>query len=58
LLNLVPELNKHLKPGGKMLLSGLLSEDESKMLEVTNQELLIHVSTRHQEEWIAMLLRK
>ncbi len=58
LLELVPHLNKHLKPGGKMLLSGLLAEDEAKMLDVINHELMTHVSTRQQEEWIAMLLRK
>jgi len=58
LIDLVPELNKHLKPGGKLLLSGLLAEDSSKMLDVINHELLTHVATRQQDEWIAMLLRK
>lgn len=58
LLELVPELNKYLRPGGKLLLSGLLAEDEHMMLDVTNKQLLTHVSTRQQQEWIAMLLRK
>lgn len=58
LMELIPQLNKHLKAGGKMLLSGLLAEDEAMMLGITNHELLTHVATRHQQEWIAMLLRK
>ncbi len=58
LIELIPTLNSFLKPGGKLLISGLLAEDKAKMLDVINHELLNHVATRQQEEWIAMLLRK
>ncbi len=58
LIELIPDLKNHLKPGGKLLLSGLLAEDESTLLDVLNGELLTHVSTRQQQEWIAMLVRK
>ncbi|MCR9132191.1 MAG: 50S ribosomal protein L11 methyltransferase [bacterium] len=58
LLVLIPILNAHLKPGGKLLLSGLLEADESTILKVTDKQLLTHVATRQQKEWIALLLRK
>lgn len=57
LLDLIPILNAHLKPGGKLLLSGLLEADESTILKVTDKQLLTHVATRQQKEWIALLLR-
>lgn len=58
LMELIPELNKYLKPGGKLLLSGLLEADEPTILEITDKQLLTHVATRQQQEWIAILLRK
>ncbi len=58
LMELIPELNKFLKPGGKLLLSGLLETDESTILKITDKQLLTHVATRQQKEWIAILLRK
>ena len=58
LLELVPKLENHLKKGGKMLLSGLLFDDEEKMLQVAHKQSLRHVFTRQQQEWIAILLNK
>ncbi len=58
LLELVPKLENHLKKGGNMLLSGLLFDDEEKMLEIVHQQSLKHVFTRQQQEWIAILLNK
>ncbi len=58
LMDLIPVLNKHLKRGGTLLLSGLLEADESTILKITDKQLLTHVATRQQKEWIAILLRK
>ena len=58
LLELVPKLENNLKKGGKMLLSGLLFDDEEKMLQVAHKHSLRHVFTRQQQEWIAILLNK
>lgn len=58
LLELIPILTNHLKEDGKMLLSGLLVEDESKIKSITKKEQLLHVGTRREQEWIAMLLNK
>jgi ribosomal protein L11 methyltransferase len=58
LLELIPILTNYLKEDGKMLLSGLLVEDESKIKSITKKEHLLHVGTRQEQEWIAMLLHK
>lgn len=58
LIEMIPGLIGFLKPGGKLLLSGLLAEDESTILEITNAGLLTHHQTRQQDEWIALLLKK
>lgn len=58
LLELIPILTKYLKKDGKMLLSGLLVEDEPKIRSITKKQHLVHVGSRQQQEWIAILLRK
>ena len=58
LLELIPILTNYLKEDGKMLLSGLLVEDESKIRSITKKEHLLYVGTRQEQEWIAMLLHK
>lgn len=55
LIELIPELLKFLKDDGKLLLSGLLVEDEQTMLAQDSLQLLTHVDTRKHKEWIAIL---
>ncbi|MBO6524209.1 MAG: 50S ribosomal protein L11 methyltransferase [Balneolaceae bacterium] len=55
LIHLIPELLGFLKPGGKLLLSGLLEEDENIMLSQESLQGLTHIDTRQQKEWIAIL---
>lgn len=55
LISLLPELITYLKPGGKILLSGLLEEDEKAMKAQHSLRGLTHEETRRQQEWIAML---
>ena len=55
LIYLIPELLNFLKPGGKLLLSGLLEEDEDIMLSQESLKGLTHIETRQQKEWIAIL---
>ncbi len=55
LIYLIPELLSFLKPGGKLLLSGLLEEDEEIMLSQESLKGLTHIETRQQQEWIAIL---
>ncbi|WP_421774766.1 50S ribosomal protein L11 methyltransferase [Gracilimonas sp.] len=55
LIELIPELLEYLKDGGKLLISGLLEEDESVMLKQEVLENLTHLDTRQHKEWIAIL---
>ncbi|MEX0724464.1 MAG: 50S ribosomal protein L11 methyltransferase [Gracilimonas sp.] len=55
LIELIPELLKYLNDGGKLLLSGLLEEDEYVILDQPSVKELRHVDTRQHKEWIAIL---
>ena len=58
LMDLIPLLYNFLKPGGKLLLSGLLTTDESTILPIANTLKLTHHATRQLDEWIALHLEK
>lgn len=58
LIYLIPLLLSYLKKGGKLLLSGLLREDEETILALDSVKALNHVETRQQKEWISILLNK
>lgn len=55
LIYLIPELLTFLKKDGKLLLSGLLQEDEETILSQESIKSLTHLETRQQQEWIAIL---
>ncbi|HBQ58115.1 MAG TPA: 50S ribosomal protein L11 methyltransferase, partial [Balneolaceae bacterium] len=55
LIELLPELTEFLKEDGKLLLSGLLEEDEEVMLKQPAVQKFTHVGTRQHKEWIAIL---
>ncbi|MGN8224332.1 50S ribosomal protein L11 methyltransferase [Gracilimonas sp. BCB1] len=55
LIGLIPELLRYLNEGGKLLISGLLEEDEPVMLKQEALEKLTHRDTRQHKEWIAIL---
>ncbi|MBO6586247.1 MAG: 50S ribosomal protein L11 methyltransferase [Gracilimonas sp.] len=55
LIELIPELLGFLNEDGKLLLSGLLEEDEPVMLKQEALEKLTHLDTRRHKEWIAIL---
>lgn len=55
LIYLIPQLLTFLKPGGKLLLSGLLENDEETIRSQESVAGLTHLETRQQLEWIAML---
>lgn len=57
LIQLIPELLPFLKKGGKLLLSGLLEEDEDTILSQESLNGLTFIETRQQKEWIAILFK-
>ncbi|HPX60718.1 MAG TPA: 50S ribosomal protein L11 methyltransferase [Deltaproteobacteria bacterium] len=54
LARLAPCLTERLKPGGMLILSGILSEKEQLVLEGFASTGLRHVRTRHLGDWVAM----
>lgn len=58
LIELLPELVHRLSEGGKLLLSGLLEEDEKIIKEQPAVALLTYKGTRQHGEWIAILFEK
>jgi len=58
LIDLLPELTEKLSENGKILLSGLLEEDESIIRDQDSVQKLNYVDTRQHGEWIAILLSK
>jgi ribosomal protein L11 methyltransferase len=57
LIDLVPILLSFLTEGGKLLLSGLLENDEPVMLKQEALKKLNHIDTRQHQEWIAILFK-
>ncbi|RNC85287.1 MAG: 50S ribosomal protein L11 methyltransferase [Balneola sp.] len=57
LIELIPQLITHL-PKGKLLLSGLLQEDEPTILNLESLKGFTHLETRQHMEWIAMLFER
>jgi ribosomal protein L11 methyltransferase len=55
LIDLVPVLLTFLNEGGKLLLSGLLEEDEPVILKQDSLQKLNHKGTHQHKEWIAIL---
>lgn len=58
LIELLPELVHRLSEGGKLLLSGLLEEDEKIIKEQQAVAPLTYKGTRQHGEWIAILFEK
>lgn len=56
LLEYIPTLATQLTPGGLLLLSGLLAEDEADILLKTSQNNLLQLNTTARNKWISILL--
>jgi ribosomal protein L11 methyltransferase len=58
LLDLLKDFSVKLNKGGFVLLSGLLEEDEEKILQKYTKEGFRHLETRQLDEWIAVAFTK
>ena len=58
LLNDIPELAKHLQPGGKLFLSGFYKEDINDILSLSAQHGLEEDKQRLKNNWAALMLQK
>ncbi len=55
---LIPELISYLNEQGSLILSGLLKNDESEIIQITDSHSLTHNCTTREGEWIAIQLTK
>jgi ribosomal protein L11 methyltransferase len=58
LLNIVEQLALKLSPGGVLILSGILKEDESDILEAYKRHNLELIDKKILDEWLALVLKK
>jgi ribosomal protein L11 methyltransferase len=58
LIEMAPDLARHLAPGGRAILSGLLIEQEGEVLAAHRALGLRCEARRHHGDWSALLLRK
>ena len=58
LIDILPELTEKLTENGKILLSGLLEEDENNIRDQDSVQKLSYIDTHQHGEWIAILLSK
>jgi ribosomal protein L11 methyltransferase len=54
----LPSMSRRLKPGGTMILSGLLKGQEERLTPRLGPSQLTKIRVRSQGEWIAIILRK
>lgn len=57
LVSQLPLLKQHLKPGGVIIMSGLLSGDRSNIEEVASQNNLVITGQKEKNGWIALQLK-
>ena len=58
LRRIIGNLATKVQPGGKLLLSGILSEEASEMLELAELQGLKFESKNEQDGWVCLVLRK
>ncbi len=58
LRKLLPEMAKRLSPGGVLLISGLLIEDEAEFIERGQKLGLQTIEQRHRDDWSALLYQR
>lgn len=58
LVRLAPQIMERLAPGGRLVLSGILSEKEKLVRMGFSQQPVEYCETRNQGDWVALLYRK
>jgi ribosomal protein L11 methyltransferase len=58
LLELHEALARHLKPGGRAVLSGVLDERANELLDVLRAHGWQHERTEHEQDWVALFVSR
>ncbi|EJF77192.1 ribosomal protein L11 methyltransferase [Bartonella sp. DB5-6] len=57
LIELAPEMVRALQKGGSLILSGILEEQRTSVLEAYVKQGLQHIETYHRQEWVTIHLK-
>lgn len=58
LINLMPDLAAALAPGGKLILSGMIEEQESEVTAKAQAHGLVVVDRKVEEDWVALVVER
>ena len=58
LMEIAPDMARHLKPGGSLILSGILDRQEEAVLAAYDAADFRHVRTTHLEGWVTIHLKR
>lgn len=58
LMRLAPEMARHLRPGGSLVLSGILDRQRDAVVSAYVGQHFRHVSTTHREGWVTIHLKR
>jgi ribosomal protein L11 methyltransferase len=58
LMQLAPDMAKHLAPGGSLVLSGILDRQRNAVIAAYADQKFRHVRTLHREGWVTLHLKR
>jgi ribosomal protein L11 methyltransferase len=58
LMEIAPDMAKHLKPGGSLILSGILDRQHDAVVSAYVAQKFEHISTIHLEGWVTIHLKR
>jgi ribosomal protein L11 methyltransferase len=58
LIELMPDLAVALAPGGQLILSGMIAEQEAEVTTVARSHHLQVIERRLEEDWVALVVRR
>ena len=58
LMQLAPEMARHLAPGGSLILSGILDRQRDAVVAAYVGQRFRHVTTLHREGWVTLHLKR
>lgn len=56
LMQMAPDIRRHVAPGGQVILSGILAEQRWKVLSAFNRQRFAHRRTLQRDSWVTLLL--
>jgi len=58
LIKLMPDLAAAIAPGGKLILSGMIAEQEEEVTAVANRHRLQVIDRKTEEDWVALVVER